>query len=227
MIPTLVIIEDNQDLIEYVKDFLKANGEFNVVGFNSGLEALKYLKSEKPNIIVIDLQLEDIHGETVCKEIRKFYLDVPIIILTGDKSQSSIISCLNSGADDYITKPFDSDEFLARIKARIRFTLTKTSTNLLTAKDLTLNTDTLEVHKKNKRIDLTAKEFELLKYLMTNKFRVSTRDKILFSVWGYTSDVDTRVVDVHVGKLRKKIESNAKEKYIESVRGYGYKIIGD
>jgi DNA-binding response OmpR family regulator len=227
MIPRLVIIEDNEELIEYIKDFLKNNGEFDVVGFTTGLQALKYLKAEKPNIIVLDLQLGDIHGESVCREIRKIYQDIPIIILTGDKSQSSIISCLNAGADDYITKPFDSEEFLARIKARLRFTLTKSNTNILTADDLTLNTETLEVFVNKKKVDLTAKEFELLKYLMINKHRVSTRDKILFSVWGYTSDVDTRVVDVHIGKLRKKLESKSKHKLIESVRGYGYKILGE
>jgi DNA-binding response OmpR family regulator len=227
MIPKVVIIEDNVQLIEYIKEFLKTNAEFNVIGFTSGLEALKYLKSEKPDIVIIDLQLEDVHGETICKEIRKNYLDIPIIILTGDKSHSSIVSCLNSGADDYITKPFDSEEFLARIRARLRFNLTKSTTNLLTNKDLILNTDTLEVFIKDQKIDFTAKEFELLKYLLINKFRVSTRDKILFSVWDHATDVDTRVVDVHIGKLRKKLEKYGAKNYIESVRGYGYKLVTD
>ncbi|MEO6728402.1 MAG: response regulator transcription factor [Candidatus Dojkabacteria bacterium] len=224
MIPTLVLIEDNKSLVEYIQDFLKIKGECNVLGFSSGIEALKYLKSEKPSIVVIDLGLEDLHGETVCKEVRKLYLDVPIIILTGDKSKESIISCLNAGADDYITKPFDSEEFWARIKARLRNASETHNTNILQAGDLTLNSDTLEVFRSDEKIELTAKEFELLKYLMTNKFRVSTRDNILYAVWGFSSEVETRVVDVHIGKLRRKLEDGAKTKYIDAARGYGYRI---
>ncbi len=224
MIPTLVIIEDNKSLVEYIQDFLKEKGECNVIGFSSGIEALKHIKSDKPDIVVIDLGLEDIHGETVCKEIRKLYLDIPIIILTGDKSKDSIISCLNAGADDYITKPFDSEELLARIKARLRNSSENQNTNILQASDLTLNSDTLEVFRNGKKIDLTAKEFELLKYLMSNKFRVATRDSILYAVWGYSSEVETRVVDVHIGKLRKKLEEGTNIKYIDAARGYGYRI---
>ncbi len=223
MIPTLVLIEDNQSLVEYITDFLKEKGEFKVVGFSSGVQAIKYIKSERPNIVVIDLGLEDIHGETVCKEVRKLYQDLPIIILTGDKSKESIVSCLNAGADDYITKPFDSEEFLARINARLRIASDRV-TNILQVADLSLNTDTLEVFRNNKKVELTAKEFELLKYLMSNKFRVSTRDNILYAVWGFSSEVETRVVDVHIGKLRKKLEEGSKIKYIDVARGYGYRI---
>ncbi|MFS8130735.1 MAG: response regulator transcription factor [Candidatus Dojkabacteria bacterium] len=224
MIPTLVIIEDNKSLVDYIQDFLKENGEYNVVGFSSGVESLKYLKSNRPNLVVIDLGLEDIHGESVCREVRKLYIDLPIIILTGDKSRESIISCLNSGADDYITKPFDSQELLARIKARLRNSQENLNTNVLHASDLTLNTDTLEVFRNEEKIELTAKEFELLKYLISNKYRVSTRDNILYAVWGFSSEVETRVVDVHIGKLRKKLENGADSRYIDSARGYGYRI---
>jgi len=224
MIPTLVIVEDNASLVEYIQDFLKVKGECNVIGFSSGIEALKYFKSNKPNIAVIDLGLEDIHGEEVCREVRKFYPELPIIILTGDRSKDSIISCLNSGADDYITKPFDSEEFLARIKARLRNASDSANTNILQAADLTLNIDTLEVFRNGVKVDLTAKEFELLKYLMSNKFRVSTRDSILYAVWGFSSEVETRVVDVHIGKLRKKLEEGTDTRYIDAARGYGYRI---
>lgn len=227
MVPTLVIIEDNKDLVEYIKEFLKEHGGLNVIGFHTGVEGLKHLKSNKPDIIIVDLQLEDIHGEALCKQIREVYSDVPIIILTGNKSQESIISCLNAGADDYITKPFNSDELLARVRARLRHVNTDSSSSVLTAGDITLNPETLEVTRGEEKITLTAKEFELLKYLLTNKFRVSTRDHILYAVWGYTAEINTRVVDVHIGKLRKKLEEGTNKTYIESVRGYGYKILGD
>lgn len=228
MLKKLVIIEDNAELIEYIKEFMKTKGDFMVTGYTSGAEALKKLKLNKPDILIIDLMLEDLHGETICREVRKTYADLPIIILTGDKSQASIISCLNSGADDYITKPFNADEFFARINARLRGSGGTNNQTLLKCKEITLNTETMEVFNAEEKIELTAKEYELLKYLMTNKARVLTRDQILYSVWGYSPEVDTRVVDVHVGKLRKKLTGGVSDdRYIQSMRGFGYKMLGD
>jgi len=226
MLKKILIVEDNKELIEYLKEFFKLKGEFNVEGLSTGVEALKLLKKEKPDLIIIDLQLADIKGETICMEARKTYNDLPIIILTGDKSPSSIISCLNSGADDYVTKPFNAEELLARVNARLRSVNTNSNAAILSVKDLSINLDTLEVTKGDKKIEFTSKEFELLKYLIINKKRICTRDKIIYSVWGYNSEVETRVVDVHIGKLRKKLETDT-EKYIESVRSYGYRILLD
>jgi DNA-binding response OmpR family regulator len=225
MLKKLVIIEDNTQLIQFIKDFFKSKGDdYKVEGYSSGLEALQVIKNNKPDIVVIDLELDDIRGETLCVELRKVYSDLPLIILTGDKSQQSIINCLNSGADDYITKPFNAEEFLARVNARMRAQMSSSSeTQVLTTNNLSLNLDTLEVTEGKQKISLTAKEFELLKYLLLNKGRVLTREKILYAVWGYTVEVDTRVVDVHIGKLRKKIEKG-KKPIIESIRGFGYKI---
>lgn len=225
MIKTVIVIEDNKDIVDYIKDFLTLNGEFKVKGYLSGSEAILNLKKEKPDLVLLDLKLGDVDGEYMCKEIRKLYATLPIIILTADVTHTSIINCLNAGADDYITKPFDSEELLARIRVRLRTAEPLSNQAILSLQDLTLNTETLETFRGKQKIDLTAKEFELLKYLLVNKERVSTRDKILYSVWDYASDVDTRVVDVHIGKLRKKLEENTNKKYIEAVRGYGYKLI--
>lgn len=225
MAKKIVIIEDNKDLIQFIKDFLSEAGDFEVIGFTQGTEALKKLPNINADVILIDLELEDIRGETICVEIRKEDKEIPIIILTGDKSQESIINCLNSGADDYITKPFNAEVLLARINARLR-TSDSAASKRLTARDMVMNLETLEVERGGKKIDLTAKEFELLKYLLQNKNRILTRDKILNAVWGYTTIVDTRVVDVHIGKLRSKVEENFKDKepLIETARGFGYKI---
>lgn len=227
MLKKLVIIEDSPDLIEYVKELVESEGNFMVTGYTSGAEALQKLPLNKPDILVIDLMLGDVHGESICREARKLYSDLPIVILTGDKSQSSIISCLNAGADDYITKPFDADEFIARIKARLRHAGNGDDQKTLTCSDIELNTETFEVKVGGRLVDLTAKEYEFLKYLLINQGRVLTRDQILYSVWGYSPEVDTRVVDVHVGKLRKKLSESGQsdEKYIKSVRGFGYKMV--
>jgi len=225
MIKTIVIIEDNKDIVTYIKDFLTLNGEFIVKGYFSGTEALNHLKKEEPSLVIIDLKLGDLSGEFICKEVRRLYAELPIIILSGDSTHNSIVNCLNSGADDYVTKPFDSEELLARIRVRLRTSELNSNQDLLTLQDITLNTETLEVFRGDQRIELTAKEFELLKYLLVNKHRVSTRDKILYSVWGYSSEVETRVVDVHIGKLRKKLEEGTDKKYVDAVRSFGYRLI--
>src|SRR5436190_23052940 len=120
MAKKIVIIEDNKDLVQFIKDFLAEAGDFEVIGFTQGTDALKKLPNINADLILINLELEDIRGETICVEIRKEDKDIPIIIITGDKSQESIINCLNSGADDYITKPFNAEVLLARIHARLR-----------------------------------------------------------------------------------------------------------
>jgi len=224
MIPKIVIIEDNIELLNFLKDLITNSLEADTHTFTSGVEALKYILANKPNLVLVDLMLEDLHGKTITESIRKSFSDVPIIILTGDKSSESLIACLKAGADDYVTKPFNSEELIARIHSKIRNLLGKTTSSELRSRDLIINIETMEVRKGGKKIELTSKEFELLHYLMINKFRVCTRDKILFSVWGYSSDVDTRVVDVHIGKLRKKLEDE-KAEYIRSIRGYGYRLM--
>lgn len=226
MIPKIVIIEDNVELLGFLKELISNSLEAETVTFTSGIEALKYLNANKPNLVLVDLFLEDIHGKTITENIRKTYsdVDVPIIVLTGDKSSDSLIACLKAGADDYITKPFNSEELIARIHSKIRNLLSKSNASELKCRDLVINIDTMEVKKGEEKIELTSKEFELLHYLMINKFRVCTRDKILFSVWGYSSEVDTRVVDVHIGKLRKKLNDENGD-YIRSIRGYGYRIM--
>lgn len=225
MVPKIVIIEDNKELLQFLKDLISNSLESEVITFTSGVAALKYIEANRPDLVLVDLFLDDIHGKTICQNIRKVYDDLPIIVLTGDKTSDSVVASLTAGADDYITKPFDSQELIARINAKIRKLIGKSNNSELTFKDLRINLNTLEVFKGERKIELTSKEFELLHYLMLNKDRVCTRDKILFSVWGYLAEVDTRVVDVHVGKLRKKIEDG--EPYIRSIRGYGYRMIED
>lgn len=221
MTQTILVVEDDKGLQKYLKELLLDNG-YSVTTASDGIEALEALKKNEPDIIVLDLGLPNMSGEAVCLEVRKKYPSLPVIILTAKDSISDIVQGLNLGADDYMTKPFVADEFLARIKARLR--RTEGSDELLTIADLTLNNKTLEVTRGDKQIQLTPQEFKLLAYLMHNKGRILTREMILNRIWLYSSDVETRVVDVYMGYLRKKIDSNSKKKLLHSVRGFGYVV---
>jgi DNA-binding response OmpR family regulator len=143
-----------------------------------------------------------------------------VIILTAKDNIQNIVEGFNLGAEDYITKPFDNEELLARIKARLK----NNQTGILKVADLKLNTQTKEVSRQDKLIDLTKTEFNLLKYLLTNKNQVLSRDMILNHVWGYQDETNTRVVDVYIGYLRKKIDQEFDPKLIHSVRGFGYML---
>ena len=221
MAQTILVVEDDNGLQKYLKELLLDNG-YAVQTVSDGIAALDYFKKTEPDLMVLDLGLPVMSGEAVCREIRKKYKDLPIIILTAKDSINDIVEGLNLGADDYMTKPFVADEFLARIKARLR----KQSSNdtILKVADLELNSKTMEVKRSGKDIQLTPQEFKLLQYLMNNKGRILTREMILSRIWLYSSDVETRVVDVYMGYLRKKVDANAGKKLLHSVRGFGYVI---
>ncbi len=221
MVNTILVVEDDKGLSKYLKELLLDNGySVNTVG--DGIDALEYLKKTEPDVIVLDLGLPNMSGEAVCLEIRKKYPTLPIIILTAKDSIQDIVQGLNLGADDYMTKPFVADEFLARVKARLR---RQGATDVkLSVGDLTLDNSTLEVTRSGKQIQLTPQEFKLLQYLMSNKGRILTREMILNRIWLYSSEVETRVVDVYMGYLRKKVDSDFPKKLLHSVRGFGYVI---
>lgn len=215
----LLVVEDDQGLQTYLKELLLDNG-YVVNTASDGVMALNAIKKSPPDLVILDLGLPNMSGEAVCGEIRKKYPQVKVIILTAKDGVSDIVEGLNLGADDYVTKPFIADELLARIKARLRSIQGNETT--LTLADLTLNTETLEVKRGETMIQLTPQEFKLLHYLMSNKGRILTREMILNRIWMYSSDVETRVVDVYMGYLRKKVDNNFPQKLIHSVRGFGY-----
>src|SRR5229473_3050861 len=215
----VLIIEDDPGIEEFLKELLLDNG-FNAEIAGDGIVALQNIKKSPPDLIILDLGLPKMSGETVCLEIKKKYPDIPIIILTAKGESNDIVNGLNLGADDYITKPFVAEELLARVKARLR----SNGDTKLQADDLQLDSKTFEVRRANKPIALSPHEFKLLEYLLSNKGRVVTREMILNRVWSYSYDVNTRVVDVYMGYLRKKIDSESGKKLIHSVRGFGYMI---
>lgn len=217
MVYKVLVVEDEQGIQEYLKEFLLDNA-YSVETASDGISALNLLKKNVPDLVILDLGLPNMGGEAVCSEIKKKYPDLPVIILTAKDAPTDVVHGLNLGADDYITKPFVAEILLARVKARLRHG----ATDNLAVADLELNNKTMEVKRAGKLLPLSPQEFKLLEYLATNKGRVLTREMILNRVWLYSYDVDTRVVDVYIGYLRKKVDKGYKKKLIHSVRGFGY-----
>lgn len=221
MTPSILVVEDDKDFQEYIKNLLIKNG-YSVQVASKGISAINMVSKLEPDLVILDLNLPDIHGESVCAELRKEHRSLPIIILTSKDKISERVQGLNLGADDYITKPFVADEFLARIKARLR-QQTNTYSKVRIA-DLELDSKKVQVKRGGKVIKLTPHEFKLLEYLIHNKGLVLTREMILNRIWAYSLNVESRVVDVYMGYLRKKIDSGFKKKLIHSVRGFGYTV---
>ena len=212
MLNNILIVEDDSGLQKYLKEFLIDNGfTANIAG--DGVTALRMIKKSPPDIVVLDLGLPDMTGESVCLEIRKNNPDLPVIILTAKDTVADVVAGLNLGADDYVTKPFVADELLARISARLRNQNTAKD-NKLKVDGLALDNKTFEVERDGKSIQLTPQEFKLLEYLMNNQGRILTREMILNRVWLYSPDIETRVVDVYMGYLRKKIDQDFEKKLL-------------
>lgn len=221
MIPSILVIEDDKDIRDYLKDFLTEN-DYSVYTADKGVSGLEYFKNHEPDLVLLDLGLPDMDGESVCAEMYKTYPEIPVIILTAKNSTSDKVKGLNIGADDYVTKPFVAEELLARIRARLRAVVP--GEIKMKIADLELDPKKFEVKRENKKISLTPQEFKLLEYLMSNQGIVLSRDMILNRIWGYSADVESRVVDVYFGYLRKKIDTGFKKKLLHSVRGFGYSI---
>lgn len=221
MVYTVLVVEDDKGLAKYLKELLLDNG-YSVHLVGDGIDALEYLSKAEPDLMILDLGLPNMSGEAVVQEVRKKYPELPVIILTAKDSIQDIVQGLSLGADDYMTKPFVADELLARIKARLR--RQGAADVKLTVADLELDNKTLEVRRSGKQIQLTPQEFKLLQYLMSNKGRILTREMILNRIWLYSSEVETRVVDVYMGYLRKKIDQGYTKPLLHSVRGFGYVI---
>jgi len=221
MAKTLLVVEDDLGLQKYLKELLLDNG-YSVQTVPDGVQALNAIQKLTPDLVLLDLALPNMSGEAVCMEIRKKYPDLRVIILTAKDGVADIIHGLDLGADDYMTKPFLADELLARVKARLRYQ--DGSDTTLRVADLELDGKNFEVRRDSKVLQLTPQEFKLLQYLMTNKGRILTRDMILNRVWLFNPSIETRVVDVYMGYLRKKVDNGSSKKLLHSVRGFGYMI---
>ena len=225
----ILIVDDEKPIVDILKFNLEKEGFATAVAYD-GEEAINIAQSVKPDLILLDLMLPKVDGFNVCKELRKT-LVCPIIMLTAKEDVVDKIIGLELGADDYMTKPFSIREVIARVKANLRrHTLPEEKEEKVDANRIIIKVMQIDAEKYiaiigDKKIDLTTKEFELLKMLSAQPDQIFTREQILKGVWGYDFYGDARTVDVTIRRLREKIEKNpAEPKYIQTRRGMGYYI---
>lgn len=217
---TLLITEDDLALANVLSGYLQDEGFITDIA-TTGSQALLKLEITQPSLVLLDLGLPDIQGETILKKIRETYHELPVIILTAKSQPQEIAAGLNLGADDYLAKPFNTEELLARINARLK---KNTFPNVLKLGSLIVDLSKKTVRRGDFDINLTKTEFELLVFLLKNSGKVINRKSILNAVWGYSPNVESRVVDIYIGYLRNKIDYGYKKKLIKNRRGFGYTI---
>ena len=219
----ILIIEDEVSLARFIELELTFEG-YEVSVSHDGREGYEMFESQNFDLILLDLMLPGIDGIEICKRIRKIS-NVPVIILTAKDDVSDKVAGLDSGASDYITKPFAIEELLARMRAALRKSQTfDVKLNSLTFKDMVIAIDKRMVHISGEAVELTKKEYELLLYLVKNKNIVLTREQIFNNVWGYDYLGETNVVDVYIRYLRAKIDEKFGKRYIFTARGVGYYV---
>ncbi|MCI1958115.1 MAG: response regulator YycF [Clostridia bacterium] len=227
----ILVVDDEKNIVDIIKYNLKKEG-YNVLTALDGEEAIEINEKEKPDLILLDIMMPKLDGYAVCRKIREKY-NTPIIMLTARAEEVDKVLGLELGADDYVTKPFGTRELMARVKANLRRSThldnvkENKNKNLLVFRNLSIDIKLFEVKKDGKTIDLTLREFELLKFLASQKNQVFSRETLLEKVWGYEYFGDVRTVDVTVRRLREKIEYDpGKPTFIVTKRGVGYYFCG-
>lgn len=219
----VLIIEDEVSILRMLEYDLKQL-DYAVDTETDGLRGLKKATTTDYDIILLDLMLPSMNGLDVCKKLRSANVTAYVIMLTAMDDEYNKIEGFEAGADDYVTKPFSPRELTARMKAALRrHKRSDTDESTLTYDDIILKRDSYEVFRNEAPIPLTLKEFELLEYLILNRGKALSREQLLSTLWGYSYDGDTRVVDVHIFKLREKLDPN--QERIKTVRGIGYKLL--
>lgn len=225
----ILTVDDEVRIGELVGMYLSKDG-FRHLSATSGKQAIELTENEQPSLIVLDVLLPDMEGYELCARLRQ-KTDVPIVFLTCKDTEIDKVVGLSVGADDYVSKPFSPVELVARIKAQLRRNRIVRSrqneevSSTISSKHVQLRIDAHEVYVDGSRVELSAKEFQLLAYLMQNARQVLTTERLLSHIWGYESSLDTKTLQVHIGHLRKKIERNpAAPSRIITIRGIGYKF---
>ncbi len=221
----IAIIEDD----ESVRRSLVLNFElegFEVATASDGHEGVSMVKSRNPDVIVLDVMMPRKDGLQACKEIRESGISTPLILLTGRSEEVDKVLGLDLGADDYLAKPFGMRELIARVKALLRRVQSTQDVDSVSFDDVLIDFKAYKAERRSEPLELSAREYRLLKYLVAKKGLVVTRDELLDEVWGYNSYPSTRTVDNHIARLRQKIEENVEEpRHILTVHGVGYKFV--
>ena len=218
----ILIVEDEANIRELLRLYLEREG-YTVIEAENGVEGIKQWKSEKPDMLLLDVMMPVMDGWAVCKEIRA-ESDVPIIMLTAKGETADRVSGLEMGADDYIVKPLEMPEVIARVRAVFRRMAPDDAPEKLSFDNLVIDKQAYDLVIKGKRVDAPPKEIELLYYLASSPNRVFTRAQLLDDVWGFDYFGDTRTVDVHVKRLREKLEGVSDKWELKTVWGVGYKF---
>jgi DNA-binding response OmpR family regulator len=218
----ILVIEDDPQIADLLRRGLIYEG-YSVKVAAEGGEGLAAARDRAPDLVLLDLMLPGMDGLTVCQRLRAAG-DVPIIILTAKDAVPDRVKGLDAGADDYVVKPFAFDELLARIRALLRRRQPATAEDMLRFADLTVNPVTHEVYRGNRRIDLTAREFEMLHLFAQHPRQVITRDTLYDRIWGYDFGGESNIIEVYVRYLRSKLEEGGEPRLIQTVRGVGYAL---
>jgi two-component system, OmpR family, response regulator MprA len=218
-----LVVEDDADIADVLRRSLRNEG-YEVRTSADGVEALDVATGFVPDLVVLDLGLPGLDGIEVCRKLRTDG-DVPILMLTARAETEDRVTGLDSGADDYLVKPFERQELLARIRALLRRRPPRGAASIEVA-DLTLNPDTREVKRGEREIELTNREFELLEFLMRNERLVVSRERLLEEVWGYDPMAATNTIDVFISNLRRKLEAGGEARLLHTMRGAGYVLKG-
>lgn len=220
MTAQILIVEDEAKLAQFIELELKYEG-YEVTTATDGFDGLTQARESSPDLLILDWMLPGISGLEICRRLRQTGSTVPVIILTAKDEISDRVEGLDAGADDYVVKPFSIEELFARVRAHLRRTQDE-ETDILQFQDLKLNTSTREVYRGDRAIELTAKEFELMRYLLNHPRQVLTRDQILERVWGYDFMGDSNIIEVYIRYLRLKLEAKGESRLIQTVRSVGY-----
>jgi heavy metal response regulator len=220
----ILLVEDEKNVASFIKKGLEE--EFYTVDLaEDGSSGCAMAEANSYDLLILDLMLPEMNGMEICRRLRSKGMKAPVLMLTAVDSVSSKVEGLESGADDYLTKPFAFSELLARVKALLR--RYGDSVSELSLEDLKIDLLARRVFRGSTEIQLTPKEFSLLEYLLRNKGRVLSRTQIIENVWGYTFDPSTNVIDVHIKSIREKIDANFPKRLIHTVRGVGYVLKAD
>jgi len=221
----ILVVEDDSQIADLLRRGLIYEG-YSVEVAGDGLDALIAARDRPPNLVLLDLMLPGLDGLTVCKRLRAA-TDVPILILTARDAVPDRVKGLDAGADDYVVKPFNFDELLARIRAQLRRRAPAADQEVLRFADLSLNPNTHEVFRGGRKIELTAREFEVLLLFMQHPRQVITRDLLYERIWGYDFGGESNIIEVYVRYLRSKLEEGGAARLIQTVRGVGYALRED
>jgi len=222
----VLIVEDDEAMAVALRDGFEYEG-FAVTVARDGEAGLRHAQAERPDLIILDVMLPKMNGLDLCRQIRKEGSAVPIIMLTARGQEIDKVRGLRTGADDYVTKPFGFLELMARVEAVLRRASPSSSRSVESFQfgDVSVNFKVPEARKRGHPIDLSPREFKLLRFLIEHRGEVVDRDRLLGAVWGYESAAFTRTVDMHIAKLRKKIEDTpAEPRHIVTVHGFGYRF---